>query len=670
MMRKFNKKKGSRQGAILVTVVFILAFAIIFIAAAMVLTQNTRKRIYTEAESSQARLTVTSVAEAFYRAIEKCEFQDADIISLCTANTPIRVYASTKAGTIPGLENYNTTSTESYTTVQFSRSHKGAGYGTTDDDYFYYADFSTHIEGQVENVRAKLRYKKPTDSKTGAPFGTQVDLNGEFGNNNLNSVGDGKENDPDNIFLVRKGGMNTDGGFSSHATLIYCDGAVAFKDDDHLSTDVVFLTGAYLKANDDSTNPKGNLKNLFFYGDSNNKTDIADNGTSGWSRNFHGELDLNGTKRKLNFFLCNRTDNWKTWTEKANVYEIDEDGNITKTIQGSDPTADLKTDDFKTRASKYAAYNNSYKKGGTNTFPTTEDFLASARKKLDIDETHPSTATKISLGDFLETYNYYSSKNYLPSGEYYFNTDGSSTASNDRPGIKDNAAKNTYVIVLESGKNYRFWFGAGETFKLFNVIFVMNNPDKSKPVLFLLEDGAKVYWPGGGNASGGNFCGNGILAVEGRTTYDTAEKAYNFVINNQNKNAKTFENDSTKYSKHYDGKNEPCAMVIGMNNNLFQTDKHLILEAFVGLFNFKPKTEKDKPTTSRMSFRNADDSVIYGRLMTDQLGFGAGEQKDSSSITMPASPGASTLPNPNPKIKKVVTGFKLESMVYYYGLGK
>lgn len=90
-MRKFNKKKGSRQGAILVTVVFILAFAIIFIAAAMVLTQNTRKRIYTEAESNQARLTVTSVAEAFYRAVEKCEFQDADIISLCTATTPIRV---------------------------------------------------------------------------------------------------------------------------------------------------------------------------------------------------------------------------------------------------------------------------------------------------------------------------------------------------------------------------------------------------------------------------------------------------------------------------------------------------------------------------------------------------------------------------------------------------
>ena len=45
MMRKFNKKKGSRRGAILVTVVFILAFAMIFIAAAMMLTQSTRKRV-------------------------------------------------------------------------------------------------------------------------------------------------------------------------------------------------------------------------------------------------------------------------------------------------------------------------------------------------------------------------------------------------------------------------------------------------------------------------------------------------------------------------------------------------------------------------------------------------------------------------------------------------
>ena len=65
MMRKLTKKKAGRRGAILVTVVFILAFAVIFIAAAMTLTQSTRKRVYTEAETNQARLTVTSVAESW-----------------------------------------------------------------------------------------------------------------------------------------------------------------------------------------------------------------------------------------------------------------------------------------------------------------------------------------------------------------------------------------------------------------------------------------------------------------------------------------------------------------------------------------------------------------------------------------------------------------------------
>ncbi len=116
-MRKLNKKKGSRQGAILVTVVFILAFAIIFIAAAMMLTQATRRRVYEEAESNQARLTVTSVAEAFYRSIQKCEFDDSRIINLCKGPSTIHVEASSTAQKVPGLEDEGTTSTDSYTTV-------------------------------------------------------------------------------------------------------------------------------------------------------------------------------------------------------------------------------------------------------------------------------------------------------------------------------------------------------------------------------------------------------------------------------------------------------------------------------------------------------------------------------------------------------------------------
>ena len=160
MMRKFNKKKAAKRGAILVTVVFVLAFATIFIAAAMMLTQATRKRVYTEAENNQARLTVTSVAESWLHALQKCEISDSAILALCKAGaggtgTPVRVKASATSNTIPGLETENTSSTTSFTEVTFTRSPNKTG-ASKDEEYTYIADFSTHIDGQVENVRAYI----------------------------------------------------------------------------------------------------------------------------------------------------------------------------------------------------------------------------------------------------------------------------------------------------------------------------------------------------------------------------------------------------------------------------------------------------------------------------------------------------------------------------------
>ena len=209
MMRKFNKKKAAKRGAILVTVVFVLAFATIFIAAAMMLTQATRKRVYTEAENNQARLTVTSVAESWLHALQKCEISDSAILALCKAGaggtgTPVRVKASATSNTIPGLETENTSSTTSFTEVTFTRSPNKTG-ASKDEEYTYIADFSTHIDGQVENVRAYLTYTPPTSTGGGKPFSTQIDLNAEFGQNNLEIVGDGKaQGDLDNIFLIRR----------------------------------------------------------------------------------------------------------------------------------------------------------------------------------------------------------------------------------------------------------------------------------------------------------------------------------------------------------------------------------------------------------------------------------------------------------------------------------
>lgn len=658
MMRKFNKKKAAKRGAILVTVVFVLAFATIFIAAAMMLTQATRKRVYTEAENNQARLTVTSVAESWLHALQKCEISDSAILALCKAGaggtgTPVRVKASATSNTIPGLETENTSSTTSFTEVTFTRSPNKTG-ASKDEEYTYIADFSTHIDGQVENVRAYLTYTPPTSTGGGKPFSTQIDLNAEFGQNNLEIVGDGKaQGDLDNIFLIRKGGKNVDSSFSSHSTLVYCDGDVAFKAEDIYSPDIVFLSGARLAKKTDSTmynSKNGGGVNLFFFGDSNESIAV---GTDKGNFNPSGKT----------FYLCKRSDN-KNWTEsdtKKNVVYINADGSR------ADGGNDLGST-FKTKVQKYASYNASYKKNGKDNYPTTDEFLGSA-SKLGLKRTAPSTATETSLATFLRDNCYQKKKGYVPAGTYRFTSDGFNYSQSPENNNGDHGYGPTipFVMVLKGGSTYRFYFQGGKTFGLCHVIFIVDKPDKDAPVVFILEDEAKVYWPGtpSGTTSNGIVGGNGILAVEGRNKTG-AEAAYNFVIDDViGKNysgATAFENTASKgYSYRYDGKNEPCAMIVGMGKNTLGLDKNIIMEAFIGMFN----DDYSKGIQSTVGFRNGDNGVFYGRLMTDGLGFSG----DSGSIVNPASPGSSTMGGKKPDIEKVVTCFSLKSMIYYYNLG-
>lgn len=643
-MRKFNKKKGSKRGAILVTVVFILAFAIIFIAAAMSLTQMTRSRIYKEAESSQARLTVTSVAEAFYRAVKKCEFADEDIIKLCKGNNYVSVQTSSSAGKIPGLEDLGQVNANDCTTAHFTRRQTGSG--ATDDDYTYFVDFTTKIDDKVENVRAELSYTTPPTSTQSAPFSTQIDLNTKFGKNNMEVVGEGKENDPDNVFLVRKGSNCDNASFSSVATMVYCDGEITFKDEVLKSNDIVFLQGAKLKAGDSGhfSTTKSNVKNFFFFGSG---TEPIATGSRG---NFSG--------KDFNFYLCGRS-NVSEWTDGGTVVEITANGYKTN----GDPvfTDTAKNKDFVDRVKKYAQYNAQYKSGGTNQFPTTSEFLSSAsqisKNKLS-SKTAPSSPTwSGSLGSFLKSKCYQKSQSYLPSGTYVFTSDDSDTNMNH----SDLNSDEPYVIVLEGGKAYQFWFKGNKSFNLFKVVFFVNDPKPSYPVLFLLESGATVKWPGSGNSSNGKVGDNGIFAVEGRKK-DTAKAAYDYVISTRNSSLNKpcdFEKGTSGYSKYYNGKNEPCAMVIGMGKNTFALDKNIIMEAFIGLFN----DSYGSTPQSKFTFRNNDGGVFYGRVMTDGY-----DDCDSGSMKNPASPGSSALPAKDPPIKKLVTGFSLNSMKYYYNL--
>ena len=154
-MRKLfaGKKTGRKKGGmILITVVFILVVALIFIISALMLTTATRSRVYESAFNNQARLTVTSVAEAFYQALQSQEITDSTFESL--KNKTINV-----TGDMPGMQGQP----DSYTTASFSES--GGGIKVT---------FTTRIGDSIECIDMVLEKDDEGDPPSG--FSRQMEL--------------------------------------------------------------------------------------------------------------------------------------------------------------------------------------------------------------------------------------------------------------------------------------------------------------------------------------------------------------------------------------------------------------------------------------------------------------------------------------------------------------
>ena len=428
--------------------------------------------------------------------------------------------------------------------------------------------------------------------------------------------------------------------------MVYCDGDITFKDEDFKSKDIVFLQGARLKSGDSGKFKTGHVKNLFFFG----------SGTEPIS-NESNRGNFGDCVSGLTFYLCGRT-NYGNWTDGASVVYINSNGLKTDGTAVFSSSSDQQA--FANKVQKYYNYNTQYRPGGTNAFPTTDDFLTSvgniANNKV-TSKTAPSNPTwSGSLGSFLTSNSYQKNGgSYVTPGTYVFTSDGSDH-DETHPGL---TAKEPYIVVLEGGKKYQFWFKSDKKFQLYNVVFVVNDPKPAYPVMFVLENKAEVSWPGGSN---GRVCGNGLFAVQGRKK-DTAKDMGDYIKDQWNANLgnpQAFEKETGgKYSKYYNATNEPCAMIIGMGNNKFTIDKNIIIESFIGLFN----ETYGSTSKSNLVIRNNDSGVLYSRIMTDGY-----DDADAGKWYMPATPGASSLPPPNPPFKKLVTGFSLNAMKYYYGI--
>lgn len=106
-MRKTNKKlkklAADKYGVILVTVIFIVAMALVFITTALTISIATRQRVYTNAKYQQARLTVTSLAQSVWQAIYSQQISDRDLVSLAKGTGGNGTLVSFSTNDVPGM---------------------------------------------------------------------------------------------------------------------------------------------------------------------------------------------------------------------------------------------------------------------------------------------------------------------------------------------------------------------------------------------------------------------------------------------------------------------------------------------------------------------------------------------------------------------------------------
>lgn len=583
MIRRKGKLKKSKQGSLLIIVVLILALAIIFISSAMMLTQATKDRLYDNAMSSQARLTVTAASEAFIEALETQEINDDQfdlLISDSLGHAKIGQHGNSDkikmlVDGVPGMSSSPDNCT--YVDIYFPTA--------ADVNKVAHMDFTTVIGDEVENVKIILDINDVKNVNPGNGFTNQIEVASNVSVTNIRFPGGLGMYDADlltggspddNTVLLRDNYYEQ----NSQNNLIFSDIVVAGSDTDKkyfamgekalYAGDIIFMDNAYLSTH--ASNDWGFTGDFYFLGKEVSGYSAADYdaGTALWKDG--GWDKISNTSR---FIFSNRvpqrsdvyykdgheSDNGKiqrlftTETNANRAYFVDKNGNSltsistvasTKVGGGSynvkNSTLSSSTmsnsakytfdgdtvtlDKQYTVTDKTNYYQNSYRTN-IGSFPTATDYFKS-----------------VDLGDDELTTEY----PYATTDAKYKNlntTLGTMAAG----GIKDLAAGNyiitaslkagapgtgvsPYIIALNGAKEYRFYFADHTSFEIENVVFAMYNVSESTiPPIFVLEDGAEVYLGGTTEDThhqdtNAGFCSSGFLSMNRGINSAAALKTY------------------------------------------------------------------------------------------------------------------------------------------------
>ena len=240
---------------------------------------------------------------------------------------------------------------------------------------------------------------------------------------------------------------------------------------------------------------------------------------------------------------------------------------------------------------------------------------------------------------------------------YYQFTSGTTTDKN---------SINPYIIAINGAKasEYRFYFAAGK-YNINNCVFAVYNVQSDQvPVVFILEDGAKLEF------SNANFRTNSHLCTAGFICLDRGAKSAGDIANyirstpradiEDGGEEKIWSTEHTtkdgaqiKYSKYYDGKVKPSIYIFGTGNNEFKVGDSCTFEAYIGLYEGSYFMQRND-IASKIN--------IYGRIETDSFKNGDNPTGDFCMPYCPA-PGDS---NDEPDERAAVTKFQIADIIYYY----
>ena len=245
-MRKTNKKLSKlvddKSGVILVTVIFIVAMALVFITTALTISIANRQRVYSNAQSDQARLTVTSLAQAIWQAIYSQQINDQMLYELAKGNGSLVTF---KTADVPGMSNGGTVTTAYFYLIQDEDR-------TINQVRKIGIECKCEIDGVAQYYTMVLQ-KNQGESTPSPGFNITCDL-GEGGTfsqccigfdiaaarlRHLNFRNQVAYDASDNIIFLHSGTMNTEGDFGFYSTLL-CSTVVHFREA-VFARDVYFL---------------------------------------------------------------------------------------------------------------------------------------------------------------------------------------------------------------------------------------------------------------------------------------------------------------------------------------------------------------------------------------------------------------------------------------------